>query len=105
MSTELKHLLYHRICDDFEESLRLIEDNLSRFVELLLKVDEHQSWPIVMAVQGQDTKDATLKDFDLLESAGLLESQTKFTHRNVDKVFVLSEKGKKVISKIKAEKA
>jgi DNA-binding PadR family transcriptional regulator len=105
VSAELKHVLYHRICDDFERALQQVEENVSRYAELLAKVHEHKSWPIVIAVQGEDTKDPTLKDFDLLESAGLLESETKFTHRNIDKTFRLSEKGRKLVEKFKAQGA
>jgi hypothetical protein len=104
VSTELKHLLYHQICHEFEDATREIEENLRRYVELLLKVQQSQTWHITIAVQGQDTKDPSLKDFDSLEKAGLVESHLNFTHRNIERSFVLSEKGKKVVDKIKAEK-
>jgi hypothetical protein len=104
VSTELKHLLYHQICHEFEGASHEIEENLRRYIELLLKVQQSQTWSITIAIQGQDTRDPSLKDFDLLEKAGLLESHLNFTHRNIERFLVLSENGKKVVDKIKAER-
>jgi len=104
MSIELKRLLYHHICSEFEKAYNEIDQSLSRYSDLLLKVDNLGLWSITVAVQGEDVRDPTLKDFELLEKSGILEGKVKFTHRNIEKIFALTNTGKELVSKIKEEK-
>jgi len=105
VSTDLKHLLYHQICREFEDSSRAVEENLSRYVELLLKARRLQSLSVALAVLGHDTNDPELKDLDLLERAGVLEAKIKFTERNVYKIFTATERGVELASRIEAAKS
>jgi hypothetical protein len=104
MSTELKHLLYHQICREFEELSEAIEKNLSRYAESLFKVSERGSQSVMIAFQGADTADPALKDLDLLEKASVLKSEIKFTERNIYKIFSLTDKGRTLVNKLEAEK-
>jgi len=104
MSTELKHLLYHQICREFEELTEAIENDLSRYAETLLKVRERGSRSVMIAFQGADTADPALKDLDLLEKASVLKGDVKFTERNIYKIFDLTDKGRTLVSKLEAEK-
>jgi len=104
MSTELKHLLYHYICREFEQLSEAIGDNISQYVEAMLKVSERGSRSVMMSFQGTDTTDPALKDLDLLEKAGALKSEIKFTERNIYKVFSLSDRGKALVSKLETQK-
>jgi hypothetical protein len=104
VSTDLKHLLYHQICREFEDSSHTVEENLSRYVELLLKARRLGSFSVALAVLGQDTRDPELKDLDLLERAGVLEAKIKFTERNVYKIFSATDRGEELASRIEAAK-
>jgi microsomal dipeptidase-like Zn-dependent dipeptidase len=104
MSTELKHLLYHQICREFEQLTEAVEENISRYAEALLKVSERGSRSVMMAFQGTDTADPEFKDLDLLEKAGALKSEIKFTERNIYKIFSLSDRGKTLVNKLETEK-
>jgi len=103
MSTELKQLLYHQICADFEKAIHDVEENLPRYRELLLKIHEAGSWSVTVTVQGEDVANATLKEFHLLENAQIVEGRFKFTHRNIAKIFTLAEQGRKLVDKIRTE--
>jgi hypothetical protein len=104
VSTDLKHLLYHQICREFEDSSHAVEENITRYVDLLLKARRLGSLSVALAVLGQDTKDPELKDLDLLEKSGVLEAKIKFTERNVYKIFTVTDRGVELASKIEAEK-
>ena len=104
MSTELKHLLYHHICREFEQLSEAIGENISTYAEALLKVSERESRSVMMSFQGTDTTDPALKELDLLEKAGALKSEIKFTERNIYKVFSLSDRGKALVNKLETEK-
>jgi microsomal dipeptidase-like Zn-dependent dipeptidase len=104
MSTELKHLLYHHICREFEELSEAIGENISTYAETLLKVSERESRSVMMSFQGTDTTDPALKDLDLLEKAGALKSEMKFTEHNIYRIFTLSERGKALVNKLEKEK-
>jgi len=104
MSTELKRLLYHQICCEFEKRYDQIDQNLSRYAELLLKVDRMGVWSVPVAVQGEDVKDPTLQDFEFLEKSQIFEGKVNFTHRNIEKIFALTEIGKELVRKLKKER-
>ena len=104
MSTELKHLLYHQVCREFEELTEAIEQNLTRYAESLLKVHERGSRSVMIAFQGTDTADPALKDLDLLEKAGVLKGEMKFTERNIYKIFSLTDRGRTLVNKLEGEK-
>jgi hypothetical protein len=104
MSTELKHLLYHGICNEFEESLSKIEAGVSRYGKLLLKIQKLGAWSAAIVVEGEDTKDQTINDLVLLEKSGILESKMKFTHRNIYRVFALTERGKNLVKKLESDR-
>ena len=104
MSTELKHLLYHQICREFEQFTGAIEENLSRYAEALLNVSKRGSRSVMLVFQGTNTEDPALRDLDLLEKAGTLKSEIKFTERNIYKIFSLSDRGKTLVDKLETEK-
>ncbi len=104
MSTELKKVLYHQICDDFEKSCRDIDENLPRYLELLSKIHETGDWSETLSVRGEDVKDPSHDSVELLEKAGILEGRIRFTERNMYKIFTLTEEGRNLIDKIGAEK-
>lgn len=103
MSMDLRKLLYHQICDDFEKNYHEIERNLSKYVELLSKINERGDWSVTLSVQGEDVEDPSLISIGLLEKAGVLNGRTKYTERNVYKIFTLTDEGKELIDKIKTE--
>ena len=104
MSTELKHLLYHQICREFEQLTEAVEENISRYAEALLNVSERGSRSVMLVFQGTSTADPALSDLDLLEKAGALKSELKFTERNIYRVFSLSDRGKTLVNKLETEK-
>jgi len=104
MSTDLKRLLYHQICSEFEKSYNDIDQNLSRYIELLMKTQRYGVWSVTLSVQGEDIRNPELKDLELLEESGLLEGKVKYTHRNIEKAFTLTKIGEELISKVKEEK-
>lgn len=101
---ELKHLLYHQICREFEEFTEAIEKDLTRYADSLLKVRERGSRSVMIGFQGTDTADPALKDLDLLEKASVLKSEIKFTERNIYKIFSLTDRGRTLVSKLEGEK-
>ncbi len=103
MSMDLRKLLYHQICDEFENNYHEIEGNLSKYVKLLSKINERGDWSVTLSVQGEDVEDSSLISLELLEKAGVLNGRIKYTERNVYKIFTLTDEGKKLIEKIKTK--
>ena len=104
MSADLKRLLYHQICSEFEKSHNDIELKIDRYIELLVKIHRLRLWSVTTTVQGEDIKDPCLEDLQLLERSGTLEGKINYTHRNIEKVFTLTRKGEELINRIKEEK-
>ncbi len=100
---ELRKLLYHQICDDFEKSYHEIQDNLSKYVDILKKIKETGDWTVPMSIQGEDVTDPSLISLELLEKTKVLEGNVKFTKRNIYKVFTLSDNGKELVEKLFSE--
>lgn len=100
LSIELRKLLYHQICDEFETSYHEIEENLSKYVDILKKIKERGDWTVAMSVQGEDVEDRSLLSLELLEKTNVLNGNIKFTKRNIYKVFTLSKSGEELIKKI-----
>jgi len=100
---ELRKLLYHQICDDFEKSYHEIQDNLSKYIDILKKIKETGDWTVPMSIQGEDVTDPSLISLELLEKTKVLEGNVKFTKRNIYKVFTLSDNGKDLVGKIFSE--
>ncbi len=100
---ELRKLLYHQICDDFEKSYHEIQDNLSKYVNILKKIKETGDWTVPMSIQGEDVTDPSLISLELLEKTKVLEGNVKFTKRNIYKVFTLSDNGKELVEKLFSE--
>ena len=69
LSMELRKLLYHQICDEFETSYHEIEKNLSKYVDILKKIKERGDWTVAMSVQGEDVEDPSLLSLELLEKS------------------------------------
>lgn len=100
MSIELRKLLYHQICDEFETSYHEIEKNLSKYIDILKKIKERGDWTVALSVQGEDVEDPSLLSLELLEKTNVLDGNIKFTKRNIYKVFTLSKSGEELIKKI-----
>ena len=100
---ELRKLLYHQICDDFEKSYHEIQDNLSKYVDILKKIKETGDWTVPMSIQGEDVTDPSLISLELLEKTKVLEGNVKFTKRNIYKVLTLSDNGKELVEKLFSE--
>ena len=103
LSMELRKLLYHQICDEFEKSYREIQENLSKYIDVLKKIKERGDWTVAMSVQGEDVEDSSLINLELLEKTKVLDGNVKFTKRNIYKIFTLSKSGEKLIKKINSE--
>ncbi len=103
MSLELKVLLDKAVEEDYKHAKAAVEQNLSRYKSLLLKVAQTKEFDVVVWFEGQNELSMDEADLGLLEKAGLVKGQIKYTHRNMYRRSVLTEKGAELAEKLSKE--
>ena len=96
MSVELKDLLCRVVQEDCERRLSEVVSGLGRFESLLLELWRRGSMDVALLVEGSkvSSSDTVAKDMLMLERAGLVAGETKYTHRNEYRKYVLTGKGR-----------
>ncbi len=91
--------------DECKESLSLLEADLPRVKSLLLEIAKVGNFDFPLLVEGDKPTETNRdeKNLSLLERAKLAKGETKYTHRNVYRRYVLTQKGAELVAKLKSE--
>jgi len=105
MSSELKKILSKGAEEDSKRKEKELAEGINRYKSLLLKIAEEKKLDLTVSVEGAKQRDLSknAEDLNVLESAQLVEGQTKFTHRNEYRQYVLTPKGAELAEKLSKE--
>jgi len=103
MSLVLKTFLDKAVEEDYKRAKSAVELNLQWYKALLLKVAQVKEFDALIWFEGQKEPNQDLSDLDLLEKADLVKGQMRYTHRNMYRRYVLSEKGVELVEKLSKE--
>ncbi len=105
MSLELKTILKSAAAEDNKLRETEFEEGIDRCKSLLLRLAKEKTLDIVFSVEGADQPDLNKnkRDLDVLERALLVRGETKYTHRNEYRQYVLTTKGIELVEKLSKE--
>lgn len=105
MSSELKAILHKVSEGERKRKEKELQEGISRYKSLLLKVAKEKKLDVTVTVEGTKQHEANqnAQDLNVMESAQLVEGQTKFTHRNEYRQYVLTPKGSELAAKLAKE--
>ncbi len=91
--------------DECKESLSLLEADLPHVKSLLLEIAKAGKYDFPLSVEGNKPTETNRdeKNLSLLERADLAKGETKYTHRNVYRQYVLTQRGTELVAKLKSE--
>jgi len=106
MSSELKMVLNKIAMEDNERREIVFEEGINRYKTLLLKLAKEKTLDIIYSVEGVEQPDSNKERGDLrvLERAGLVKGETKFTHSNEYRQYEITSEGAELAEKISKEK-
>lgn len=103
MSLELEMIL-NKVAIEEKESEKIdFERRKSSFKSVLLKLAKDKKMDVLLSAEGRDQHDSEKRDLDVLEKAGLVKGQTKYTHRNEYRQYELTPKGAELVEKLTKE--
>ena len=99
MSEELRRTLK----DVVAEEEKAVNEDLKRFKDLLIKLRDGSVWSVMIWVEGMTVDDASenRRAIGIMERAGLVDVERKFTHRNAYLEVRLTDKGKELAEKLR----
>lgn len=105
MSSELKKMLNKVASEDSKRFEAEIEEGMGRFKSLLLQIAKDRKLDVITSFEGTEQSDLNKNEHDLkvLERAQLVEGQTKQTHRNLYRQYMLTAKGAELAEKLSKE--
>ncbi len=88
-----------------EADRKALEANLSAFKDILLRTREAGRLSVPIWVEGVESTDAHDRErtYSLLECAGFIAIEKKYSHRNIYNQITLTEKGKSLAEKLAKE--
>jgi len=105
MSSELKAILHKASEEERKRKEKELAEGMNRYKSLLLKIAKEKKIDVTVTVEGtaQHEANQNAQDLNMLESAQLVEGQTKFTHRNEYRQYVLTPRGSELAEKLARE--
>jgi hypothetical protein len=105
VSVELKTLLDAAVEEDFKRAKAAVEQRLTQFRDLLLKVTEAKALDVVVWFEGtkEPASSQDAADLDLLERVKLVKSEMRYTHPNFYRRFELTSEGAELAGKLAKE--
>ncbi len=98
MENDLKGILAKHVEDEYKQQTWLIEKEIDAFKSLITEIHDAKELNIAFRVEGVETSEFKehKRHLDLLEKAGLVKGETRFTHRNEFKRYVLTPNGEQI---------
>lgn len=105
MSSELKMILIKVAQADKELKEIDFEEGLNRYKSHLLKLAKDKTLDVIYTIEGSDQNDSNKDkgDLELLERAHLVKGETKYTHRNEYRQYMLTTEGAELAEKLSKE--
>ena len=105
MSSELDAILHKASEEERKRKEKELAEGMNRYKSLLLKIAKEKKLDVLISSEGTKAPELNKneQDLNMLEKAQLVEGQTKFTHRNEYRQYVLTPKGSELAEKLAKE--
>jgi hypothetical protein len=104
MSSELKSILSIVANENDKQERVKFEERIDQYNALLTRIAVEKKLDVTTSVEGIQHPTNMADDLKVLEKARLVSGQTKYTHRNTYREYVLTAKGSDLADKLTKEK-